>query len=108
MGVDTNCLCRNTKNEYCEYDWGSFPRVTTELTPEGEVGIQLMISSDEGIPSQSKSMGSMEGVGDPGTCNGFCLTGALQSKEWGGKKSVVFIYLFSFEKLFSDFLCVKH
>lgn len=38
-------------------------------------------------------MGPMGGVGDPGTFNWFGLTGALKSKEWGEKKSVLFIYL---------------
>lgn len=93
VGVDTNCFCRNTKNEYCDYVWGSLPRVTAELTPEGEEGFKLMIRSDEGIPSQNKSMSSMEGVGDSGTCNWLALIGALTGKEWGEKKSVVSISL---------------
>ena len=40
------------ESEDCDYVWESFPKVTTELTPEGEVGIQLMTKSYKHIARQ--------------------------------------------------------
>lgn len=43
------------ESEDCDYVWERFPKVATELTPEGEAGIQLMIKSYKCTANQRKS-----------------------------------------------------
>lgn len=61
-------FCGKIEREDFDCARESFPRVTTELSLEREVDIQLMIKPEKGILSQRKAnpKDSKEGLGDSG------------------------------------------